>query len=72
MFIRRKSTKFNELADYYMSTKPIKTCTYEIFTEPKHKFYEDLKLTNDIIILRMEDVEQHLGIKLNGLEQIEI
>ena len=72
MYIRRKSTKFTEFADYFMSTKPIETCMYEAYTEPEHTIYEDLKLTDDIIIIRKEDVEQRLGITLKSLEQIEI
>lgn len=72
MYIRRFSTLFDKYADYCISIKPIETCQHEAFTSPNHTFYEDIKLTDDIVIIRKAEVEGCLSIKLNGLEQTEI
>lgn len=67
MYLRRRSTKFSEYADYCMSINPIETCQYEAYTEPNHTFYEDIKITEYLIFLRKEDVERCLGVKLSSL-----
>lgn len=72
MYIRRFSTLFNDNADYCICVTPIETCQYEAYTEPTHTFYEDILITDDIIVICKEKVERCLGIKLKGLEQIAI
>jgi len=70
MWVARLNTKYNKFADYIISRNKMRIRSFEI---PSTKeIMQDYFMEADTIILNKEEVENNLGITLNGLEQIEI
>ena len=72
MWVARENTIFNKFSSYYISLNKMELIQYEAYTQPEHTFYDDWEVRDDMLIIRPEEFEQTVGMKLNSLEQIEI